>query len=51
MVALLLNCTAVEKQTVIHILRSEGIKTSEICMRMLVRYGEHCVLPKNVCDI
>jgi hypothetical protein len=48
MSAQLSNSTAVEQRAVICFLWSEGIKTSEICRRMLTQYGEHCMAQKNV---
>ena len=46
MVAPLSNFTLAEQQTMICLLWSEGIKTSEPCRRMTTKYGEHYMAQK-----
>jgi len=46
MVAPLSNCTLVQRQTVICLFWSEGIKTSEPCREMTTQYGEHYMAQK-----
>jgi hypothetical protein len=49
MVATLSNFTTIEQQAVtLFFLWSEAIKTTEICKRMLLKYGKHCAEQKNV---
>jgi hypothetical protein len=42
-----LSSCCVEQQYVIHVLWSEGLKTSEIYRGILAQYGEHCIAQKN----
>jgi len=43
MAAPLSTCTMEEQRSVIHFLWSEGVKPSEIYIRMKVQYGDSCL--------
>jgi len=48
MVAPLATCTKEEQRSVIHLLRSEGVKRIEIHRRMEVQYGDACLSLQQV---
>jgi len=48
MAAPLSNCTVVEQRAVIRYFWRDGVKTSEIYMRILAQYGEPCMAQKGI---